>query len=164
MAAKNLIPKTKDEKSLASQYEALNPFYAFRQEMDRIFDNFFHGLEIEPFKKVPDTFYPNVDVVDSAKEIKVTLELPGIDEKDIDLSLDADSLTIKGEKKEEKEEKGKNYHRTERVYGSFSRTIPLPVEIDADKAQAHFKKGVLKVTLPKTAKAMKEIKKVPIKA
>jgi len=164
MAAKNLIPKTKDGKSLMSQYEALNPFYAFRQEMDRIFDNFFHGLEIEPFKKVPGTFYPNVDVMDNAKEIKVTLELPGIDEKDIDLSLDADSLTIKGEKKEEEEEKGKNYHLTERVYSSFSRTIPLPVGIDADKAEAHFKKGVLKVTLPKTAKAMKEIKNVPIKA
>ncbi len=162
MTAKNLMTKAKGGKDLV-QYEALNPFYAFRQAMDRIFDSFFHGLEMEPFRRMPGTFNPSIDVVDGAKEIKVTVELPGMDEKDIDLSLDANSLTIKGDKREEKEEKGKNYHRTERVYGSFSRTIPLPVEIDADKAEAHFRKGVLTVTLPKTAKALKEIKKIPIK-
>ncbi|HOE17178.1 MAG TPA: Hsp20/alpha crystallin family protein [Syntrophorhabdaceae bacterium] len=164
MTAKNLIPKAKSREYPASRYENLNPFYAFRQEMDRIFDNFFHGVEIEPFKKMPEAFYPNIDVVDGAKEIKVTIELPGMDEKDIDLSLDKDSLTIKGEKKEEKEEKGKNYHRMERTYGSFSRTVPFPVEIDTDKVEALFKKGVLTVTLPKTAKALKETKKILIKS
>lgn len=163
MTAKDLTPKTKGGKDLTSRSEALNPFYTFRQEMDRIFDNFFHGLEVEPFQKMPGAFYPIIDVVDNPREVRITVELPGIDEKDVDLSLDADSLTIKGEKKEEKEEKGKNYHRAERVYGSFSRTVALPVEIDTDKAEARFKKGVLTVTLPKTAKALKEIKKIPIK-
>ena len=97
-------------------------------------------------------------------EIKVSAELPGMDEKDIDVSLTRDTLTIKGEKKEEKEDTGKDYYKMERSYGSFTRSIPLPVEVDTDKVQATFKKGVLEITLPKTAKAIQETKKVPVKA
>ncbi len=158
MAGKNLTPSIK--KSLPIKREERDIFSLFREEMNRLFDNFFRGFEIEPFG----TFRPSVNVVEDEKEIRVSAELPGIDEKDIEVSLSKDSLTIKGEKKEEKEDKGKNYYRMERSYGSFSRTIPLPVEIDADKVKAQFKKGVLTVTLPKTAKAIKETKKIPVKA
>jgi HSP20 family protein len=87
-----------------------------------------------------------------------------MDEKDIDVSLTRDTLTIKGEKKEEKEEQGKDYYRMERSYGSFTRSVPLPVEVDTDKVQATFKKGVLDITLPKTARAIQETKKVPVKS
>jgi HSP20 family protein len=102
-------------------------------------------------------------VSETDKEIKVSAELPGMDDKDIDVSLTRDALTIKGEKKEEKEDKGKDYYKMERSYGSFTRSIPLPVEVDTDKVQATFKKGVLEITLPKTAKAIQETKKIPIK-
>ena len=160
--AKNLTIKPKAGKGLLSPFEELSPFYAFRREMDRLFDNFFRGFDIEPFRGTEEFFNPSVDVVDNDKEIKVTAELPGLDEKDIEVSIAEDSLTIKGEKKKEKEEKGKNYHRTERTYGSFSRTIPLPVEVETDKAEATFKKGVLTIVMPKSAKALKETKKIPI--
>ncbi len=161
MAVKNVTPSIK--RSLPVKREERDIFSLFREEMNRLFDNFFRGFELEPFGGLG-TFRPSVNVVEDDKEIRVSAELPGIDEKDIEVSLSKDSLTIKGEKKEEKEDKGKNYYRMERTYGSFSRTIPLPTEIDADKVKAQFKKGVLTVTLPKTAKAIKETKKIPVKA
>ena len=145
-----------------------HPFGSFQREMNRLFDNFFGGFNLSswaPFERgVGQTFTPRVDVSETDKEITVSAELPGMEEKDIDVSLTRDALTIKGEKKEEKEEKGKDYYRMERSYGSFSRSIPLPVEVDTDKVEATFKKGVLEITLPKTAQAIKETRKVPLKS
>jgi HSP20 family protein len=86
-----------------------------------------------------------------------------MDEKDIEVTLNNNSLTIKGEKKMEKEDKDRDYYRMERSYGSFTRTIPLPSEIETDKAEAYFKKGVLTVKIPKSAKAIEEKKKIKIK-
>jgi HSP20 family protein len=151
-------------KSLPARREEYGPFSFFRQEMNKLFDNFLHGFDVEPFEKRFGAFSPSVDITETDKEIKVSAELPGMDEKDIDVSLTKDALTIKGEKKEEKEEKKKDYYRMERSYGSFFRTIPLPVEIETEKVKAQFKKGVLTVTLPKTAKAIKETKKISVKA
>ena len=141
-----------------------NPFHEFRQEMDKLMENFFDGFDTRLFGRRSDSFVPQVDVVDTDKEIRVTAELPGLDEKDIEVSLTREALTIKGEKREEKEEKGKDYYRSERSYGSFTRSIPLPVEVDAEKVAASFKKGVLTVKLPKTKQAITETKKVAIKA
>ncbi len=155
---------TTEKSSVPVRREEYNPFSLLRQEMNTLFDNFFRGFDLEPIAGRFGTFSPNIDVKESDKDISVTAELPGMDDKDIDVSLTKDSLTIKGEKKEEKEEKGKDYYRMERSFGSFSRTIPLPVEIDMDKVKAEFKKGLLTVTLPKTAKAIKETKKIPVKA
>lgn len=162
MAIKNLIPSGK--KSVPVKREEYNPFAFLRHEMNRLFDNFFRGFEIEPFESRLGTFSPKVDVKETDKEIKVSAELPGMEDKDIEVSLSKDTLTIKGEKKEEKEDKGKDYYHMERSYGSFSRVVPLPNEVDADKAKAQFKKGLLTVTLPKTAKAIKETKKISVKA
>jgi HSP20 family protein len=162
MPKKNLVPSEK--KSVPVKREAYNPFALLRQEVNSLFDNFFRGFEIEPFMGRLGAFSPSVDVKESDNEIKVSAELPGMHDKDIDVSLTKDSLTIKGEKKEEKEDKGKDYYRMERSYGSFSRTIPLPAEIDTDKVKAEFKKGVLTVTLPKTPRAIKETKKISVKA
>lgn len=162
MPKKNVVPAEK--KTLPVRREEYHPFSLLRQEMNTLFDNFFRGFDLEPLAGRYGAFSPKVDVKESEKDICITAELPGMDDKDIDVSLTKDSLTIKGEKKEEKEEKGKDFYQMERSFGSFSRTIPLPVEIDTDKVKADFKKGVLTVTLPKTAKAIKETKKIPVKA
>jgi HSP20 family protein len=96
---------------------------------------------------------PSVDVAESDGDIVVTAELPGIAKDDVDISLSNDVLTIKGEKKEEKETKEENYHRIERRYGSFQRSIPLATGVQGDKAKANFKDGVLCVTIPKSEEA-----------
>jgi len=162
MAIKNIVPSAKKEVPI--RREDYDPFALFRREMNRLFDDFFRGFDIEPFGGRLGAFSPSVNVVEGDREIKVSAELPGLDDKDIDVSLSKDSLTIKGEKKEEKEDKGKNYYRAERSYGSFTRTIPMPVDVDVDKAKAQFKKGVLTITIPKTPQALKETKKIPVKA
>ena len=161
MTIRNLVPFGK--KSVPARREEEKPFALLRREIDSLFDNFFRGFDIEPFESRMGAFTPQVDVTENDKEIKISAELPGMDEKDIDLSLQNDMLTIKGEKKEEKEDKGKDYYRMERSYGSFIRTIPLPVEVETDKVEAKFKKGVLSITLPKTAKAVAETKKIAVK-
>ncbi|HMK44912.1 MAG TPA: Hsp20/alpha crystallin family protein [Dissulfurispiraceae bacterium] len=158
MAFKSLVPSGKEPA------KEDHPVDLFRDEMNRLFDNFFRGFDIEPFGGRIAGFSPKIDVVETDAEIKVAAELPGMEEKDIDVSLTKDALSIRGEKKVEKEDKGKDFYRMERSYGSFSRTIPLPVEVDADKVLADFKKGVLTVTLPKSAKAIKASKKIAVKA
>jgi len=161
MTIRNLVPFGK--KSVPIKREDENPFSLLRREMDSLFDNFFRGFDMEPFQSSMVSFNPKVDVTENDKEIRISAELPGMDEKDIDVSLHNNMLTIKGEKKEEKEGKGKDYYRMERSYGSFSRTIPLPVEVETDRIEATFKKGVLGITLPKTAKAVEETKKIAVK-
>jgi HSP20 family protein len=104
-----------------------------------------------------------VDVVENDKEIKVSVELPGMEEKDIDVALAQHSLTISGEKRHEKKEKGHNYLRSERSYGAFKRSVPLSSEVDAGKADAAFRNGVLTITLPRKEKAETR-KRITIKA
>jgi HSP20 family protein len=144
------------------------PFVSLQREMNRLFDNFFGGLSLSPWAPLErggaESFTPHIDVSETDKEIKVSAELPGMDENDVDVSLTKDTLTIRGEKKEEKEDKGKDYYRMERSYGSFSRNIPLPLEVNTDRVEATFKKGILCVTLPKTVSAIEKTKKVPIKS
>ena len=111
-----------------------------------------------------EAFYPDVDVVETENDIQVKADLPGMDEKDIHVSLAQNILTIKGEKKEVKEDKGKNYHQVERHWGSFYRSLSVPSSVDTTKADASFKKGVLTITLPKTADAKKEQKEIPVHA
>ena len=119
--------------------------------LEKMFDEFFSGFGLVPtWESDWSAFSPQVDIVDSDKEIKVLVELPGLDEKDIDVSLSGDMLTISGEKRQEKEDKGKNYYRMERSYGSFKRAVPIPCEVNAEAIEATFKNGVLSVVLPKT--------------
>lgn len=161
MNIKDLMPFKKKDVSVKREED--NPIASLRRDIDSLFDNFFMGFAMEPLGDNLSVFSPSIDITETDKEIKVTAELPGMDEKDIDVFLNKDTLTIKGEKKEEKEDKGKNYYRVERSFGSFRRTIHLPVEIETDKIEAKFKKGVLTVNLPKSAKAMAEKKKIAIK-
>ena len=119
---------------------------AFRRQMDHLFESF---LGRDPFDTGKGEWVPSIDEVESDREIVVRAELPGVDEKDLSVTLQGNMLTIKGEKKSEKEEKGKNFHRSESYYGAFQRTLPLTVSVDAEKIKADYKKGVLQVHLPK---------------
>jgi len=151
------------KKSVPVKRQAHDPFLLMNNDMESLFDDFFKGFELEPFFG-PDisSYSPKIDVKEGDKEIKVLAELPGMDEKDINVTLNKDSLTLTGEKKEEKEDNEKGYHRLERSYGSFCRTIPFPVEIESDKVSASYKKGILTIIIPKSNKAIEEKKKIKI--
>lgn len=168
MAITDLAPWRWGDGKVTVRSEAeRDPFYALQKRMDRLFDDFFNSFGLAPFGAFGESlgaFSPRIDMSESEKELKVSAELPGLDENDIEVSLAQNALTISGEKKEEKEDKGWNYYRMERSYGSFQRTIPLPYEVEGDKVEAAFKKGVLTITLPKTAEAQKQTKKISIKA
>ncbi len=166
MAITDLIPWKREEQRVPVRREESYPLQSLQQEMNRLFDEFFNRLNLTPFRMLEeqwDVFSPRVNVVENDKQVKVSAELPGLDEKDIDVSLSNNVLTISGEKKEETEDRGKNYYCMERSYGSFRRSIPLPCEVDSDKADATFKNGVLTITLPKTAEAQRR-KKIAVKA
>jgi HSP20 family protein len=107
---------------------------------------------------------PSLDVVDEDKAFRVTVELPGMSDKDVAVTVDDRTLTIRGEKREEKEKKEKDVFRRERAYGSFRRTIALPGDVDAAKIEAKFKDGVLTIDLPKTKEAQERVKQIPVKA
>jgi HSP20 family protein len=162
MDLKNLIPFGK--KNLQVRREEDNPFAMMQREMNRIFDAFNRNWGLEAFPEFTGSFMPRLDVSEDAKAFTVTAELPGMSEKEIDLSISGDTLTIRGEKKEEEEEKeNRNYYYSERSYGSFMKSIPLPGHIEKDKVAASFKKGVLIITLPKTATAMEATRKIEVK-
>ncbi|NJN99424.1 MAG: Hsp20/alpha crystallin family protein [Anaerolineales bacterium] len=168
MAIKDMVPWKKSDKNVLVRRHD-DPFTGFRDEMDRLFDDFFgRGFGLTPFEGGAmdhfGTFNPQVDVTENDKEVKITAELPGLSEQDVEVSLSNDVLTISGEKKHEKEDKGDNYYRMERSYGSFQRTIPLPAEVQSDKVDASFKNGVLTITLPKSPQATQNRKKIAIKA
>jgi len=138
----------------------------WQQDVDRLFDEFGRWVGFPSprwFTEPLAGFFPHADVVEDENQVQVTIELPGVDEKDLHVSLSHDVLTIRGEKKEEREQKDKNYYRMERSYGSFERSIPLPGSVDEDKIDATFKQGVLIITLPKVA-SKKESKKITVKA
>lgn len=168
MAMRSLTPWRWGRRSVPVSREIeTHPLDMFQREMNRLFDDFFKGFGLRPFgEEIEGTaaFYPQVDMTEDEKAVYVTAELPGLDEKDIDINLSKDSITIKGEKKEEREEKGKESYYMERSFGSFTRVLPIPVEINPDKVEATFKKGVLNITLPKIHKEKKEQKKIQIKS
>ena len=139
-----------------------DPFLSLRDEMEGVFDSFLGGPLAPLSLWNGEEFAPRVNVVEEEQTISVSAELPGLEEKDVELTLTDGALTIQGEKKSESVEKGHGFYRSERLYGSFHRTVALPTEVDADKAEATFKHGVLTVTLPKTAQA--KAKKIPVKA
>ncbi len=138
-----------------------------QREMNRMFNEFYSGLDLSPLGILEEQlsrFAPSIDVKETSKKIKVTAELPGMDEKDISVSLEDDFLVISGERKEEKKEEDEEYYHREMSYGSFRRVIPLDAKVDSDKVDAEFKKGVLKISLPKLPGAETEkTKKIEIK-
>jgi HSP20 family protein len=173
------LPIRTEKKSAAApatKAESWAPFESLRQEVDRLFDEFRPFGWRSPFARPSRALElawprfeswqvaPAMDLAETDGEYEITAELPGLDEKNIDIKLSNGTLTIKGEKSEEKEEKDKEYYLSERRYGSFQRSFQIPEGVDADKIAASFAKGVLTVKLPKTAEAKKGAKKIEVKA
>ena len=140
-------------------WRPLGELSSFRKEMDRLWDRFFRD---KPFGRMfTEEWLPSVDIAETKDKLLIKVELPGLEAKDVDVSISGDFLTIKGEKQKEEEEKGEHYYCCERYSGSFQRSFRLPVDIQDDKVEATFDKGVLKITLPKSEEAKK--KKIEIK-
>jgi HSP20 family protein len=166
-------PKAADP---ATPPQPWRPFDSLRREVDRLFQDFEHGswhnplrgslFDTPPLWRRPMTWgaAPAVDIVEKDGGFEVTVELPGMDEKSIEVNVANGCLTIKGEKQEEKEEKKKDYHLQERHFGSFERRFQVPEGVDASKIEANFRKGVLTITLPKRAEAKKAEQKIAIRA
>ena len=173
MATETNLAVTKKPSEPALAGEVWRPFEALRKEVDRLFDEFGDDFWRRPFRSLAGlekawaqklAASPAIDVAETDKAYEITAELPGIDQKNIEVNVANGGITIKGEKKEETEEKKKDYYVSERRYGSFERYFSLPEGVDADKIEATFKNGVLKVTLPKTAEAQKPAKRIEVKA
>jgi len=175
MAETTKVP-VKTDRTAAPALQGWRPFETLRREIDRLFDDFDGGVrrwpagrslfDVAPFWRSEFTWpaTPAIDLVETDKGYEITAELPGLDEKNIDVKFADGVLTIKGEKQEEKEEKKKDYYLHERSFGSFHRALQVPAGVDSDKIEATFKKGVLTVTLPKSAEAQKAEKKIAVKA
>jgi len=168
MAIRDLLPWNREKEGRVEIVRKdEDPVFALQGRMNEMFEQFWRDPFVmspwQAFSNVLDSFSPRVDVTEDDKEVRVTAELPGLGMKDIDLSLDQQVLTIRGEKHTEKQEKSRQMHRVERSYGSFRRDIFLPAEVEADHAEAVFDKGVLTVVLPKPAGSAQSGRKIPIK-
>jgi HSP20 family protein len=143
-----------------------DPFQALRAEMDQLFDNFFQGAFAAPayIEGRHETLVPSLDMRETDTSIIIEAELPGLDIKDVELTVENGVLSISGEKKTEKREEKENFHLMERRYGRFERHMRLPETVDENKVEARFEKGVLRVNLPKKPEAVKQHKKIAIKA
>lgn len=169
MAETKLPVKAEGKKTAVAS--AWHPFDDLRREVDRLFEDFNGGWR-RPFRPTRSPLgllrgeaawnTPAVDVVEKDKSFEITAELPGLDEKNIEVTLRNGNIVIKGEKQEEKEEKSKDYYLQERQFGSFERSFALPDGVDPEKIEAHFSKGILTVTLPKAAEALKPEKKIAV--
>jgi HSP20 family protein len=137
---------------------------ALHRNIDRAFGNVFGGPSLLSDVWASRDVVPSIDVTEDENSFNVTVELPGMDEKDVAVSVADRVLTIRGEKKEEKEKKDKDAYRRERAYGSFRRVMELPAGVDAEKIDASFKKGVLTIALPKSKEAQAKVKQIPVKA
>lgn len=150
-----------------TQREGEYSLYSLQKEMNQLFHDFFREGDFSALAFSEDSFgdfSPRLDMHDSEKEFTVTVELPGMEEKDIQLKLAGDILTLSGEKHNEKVDDAKGHYKMERVYGSFSRSLLLPAEVQIEKCTASFKNGVLKVVLPKTRESEKTSKNIAITA
>ena len=171
------LPVKKEEAGTerSRSMQTWHPVESLRREIDRLFEDFDSGFrifpfrrslfDIAPFSRREQTWVsaPAVDIAETDKSYEIVAELPGLDEKDIEVKLANGGLTITGEKREEKEEKKKDYYLHERHFGAFERYFRVPEGVDTEKIEATFKKGVLTVMLPKTPEAQKAEKKIPVK-
>jgi len=151
--------------------DSSDPFSLFHDEVNSLFKSFTKAFDSDwngltrRYGNAPSgiDISPRLDVVETDTEFKITAELPGMDEKDVELQISNDRLTIKGEKKIEKEDKNGDYYRMERAYGTFCRVIPLPESADTEKVEASFGKGVLKIVVPKSKEAESELRRIEIR-
>lgn len=178
--AKEKAVETKsDEAPVPAVPETRHPLSDIREEIDRVFDRAFHGwphfggllADWDPFREMGSAFarrpfgrFPQTDIQEGDKDFTVTIELPGVDLEDLELAVTDNTLTVKGEKKSEREEEEKGHHLKERSYGRFERSFRLPESANPDKIDASFENGVLRITLPKRVEAQKRARKINVKA
>ena len=166
MAIRDLIPWSRQDNRLpvavAAQRERDDhPLLSLHREVNRLFDDVFRGFGVPSFAGFERSLaWPSVELGETDEEIRVVAELPGLDEKDVEIALEDGVLTLRGEKKAEIEDMDRGY--SERSYGRFERRIALPKGIEADKANATFRNGVLTVTLPKSAAANENVRRIPV--
>ena len=164
----NQVQATEKQRPARTSLRSLaDPFDRLQDEMDRMFSSYFRGWNLPRlgFDEAHDgSLIAKLDVSETPEAVQVVADLPGMKEKDIDITLNDNALTIKGHRESGSEEKKKNYHRVERSYGEFTRRIVLPAEVDPARVDAQLKDGVLTITLQKTQKAIETEKKIPIKA
>ena len=166
MANHELVPRRRGNGGSTLARWEVDPFLDLRREMERMFEDVERLTGFEPFEgaALPShTFLPALDISETKDHVRVTAELPGLNKADVEISVEGDSLILSGEKKQEQEKREGGHYRSERYYGAFNRRVPLPCEVNFDKAEATFKNGVLTVMLPKSEEAKHKHKKIEIK-
>lgn len=158
----SIIPWKKEDRQVARRREDGDPFALLQRRMNSLFDDFFGRSSSDLWSGFGNAFAPQIDLSETDTEVRISAELPGLEEKDVEVTLSDNRLTIKGEKKEEQEEEKGDYYHSERSYGYFERSVQLPQGVDADKAKAKFKKGVLKVAIPKKPEAQSTRRKIEL--
>ena len=163
------LPIKRDDRLTQYVTDNSNPLIRLHREMDRLFDSTFRGFGQLPATtefSVPFTtaglLKPRVDIGATTKEYSITVEVPGINEKDVKVEISGNTMTIRGEKKQEKEEKEKDYYKIERSYGAFQRILSLPEDADQDNIKASFKNGVLTIKMPRKALPDSHVKQIEI--
>jgi HSP20 family protein len=164
MSVRDLMPWSRSSSQTPASYRGgeQNPFLSLHREMNRLFDDMFRDFDRRPMA-LGQSFvasWPSVEISENDNEFRLTAEVPGLDEKDIEVLLEDGVLTLRGEKRSESEDKNRQF--SERYYGRFERRIPLGYDIEEDKVDAAFKNGVLTVTLPKSAQAQSRVKRIAI--
>ncbi len=164
MALTELIPWKRNSGNLSVRRDNGDPFQSFSREMDRLFQNVLSEFpgRMSLAERSFGAFMPQIDVKETEKEFRITAELPGMEQKDVEVTLENGVLRIKGEKREEHTEEKGDFYRSERQYGAFERAIPLADDLDIDKAKAEFKKGVLSIVLPKSENARSNRRTIPV--
>jgi HSP20 family protein len=166
MQIKDLIPWAQKDQGAEPKSAENSPIASLQRDMNQVFENFRNRVG-QGFSSIEWPWGENEaksDVVETDKAIEVSIELPGMEMKDIEVTVSDDMLTVKGEKKVERQEEKRGYYLSERSYGMISRSIPLPPGVDGGKAEASFKDGVLTVKLPQTPEAQAKVKRIEIKS
>jgi HSP20 family protein len=163
---RDLIPGNRSASGSPVLYRETDPFMALHREVNRLFDDIFRGFDAPRFGRLPGAVtgwsagWPNLEVSETENEVRVTAELPGLEEKDVEILLNDGMLTLRGEKKSETEDKSRQF--SERFYGRFERQMALGPEVEQDKVAASFKNGVLTITLPKSERAQSKARRIAI--
>lgn len=164
MSIRDLIPRSRDNNDTPATYNrgGDSPFMSLHREMNRLFDDVFRDYSLRPFGLGQSSMgnWPSVEITEHDNELRVTAEMSGLDDKDVEVLLDDGVLILRGEKRSENEDKNRRF--SERFYGRFERRIPLGRDVDQDKINAQFKNGLLTVTLPRSAEAESRVKRIAI--
>ncbi|MGV7229641.1 MAG: Hsp20/alpha crystallin family protein [Nitrospirales bacterium] len=168
----NWFKKEEEQQVVRPQISGRNsgsshPLMRLHNEIDQIFDQFYHGFPLFPLRWPQErskggVVFPQLNIVENKNAYTITVDVPGVEEKDIELTVQEGTLTIRGEKQTEKEDQDNQYHRVERSYGSFQRVLSLPADAEEDKIEAKFKNGVLTITVTKNTKMTSSGRKIAI--